>query len=317
MTTSLPVRVGATSAVLALALAGCGGAGGNDAGDGAWSYTTAFGNTVTLDEAPRTLVVDAYSAAALWDYGIRPAGVYGYGLSNGLGLGTADPSTMTVVGTDATFGTETAASLGADLVVGYSSEEDPTSWIWWDSAQAQQINAVAPFLGIDPSSTLDTTLDQYRSLAEALGGDTDGPAIEEQRAAYEEAKERVRRAVAAAPDLTVLPLNASADGVYLGTPELTVLGLLSELGVRLAGPPTDGPWATVSWENVAQYPADIVLEYPASRDVLASAPVYGSLPGVEAGQVVDWDDKRPNTYAEYTDWLTRFAETMERSTKVT
>ncbi|MBY6707550.1 ABC transporter substrate-binding protein [Rhodococcus sp. BP-241] len=317
MSTISAGRAGALLAALALAVAGCSTESGSSSGGEGWSHTTAFGNTVSLDAPPDTVVVDAYSAAALWDYGVRPAGVYGYGITNGLGLGDADLDSMTVVGTDAVFETEVAANMGADLVVGYSAETDPTSWIWWEAAQAEQINVVAPFLGIDPSSSLDGTLDQYRSLAASLGADVDSPEIASDRADYDAAKQRVRDAVAANPGVTVLPVNAAADAVYIGTEQLSVLGLLSDLGVSLAGPGFDGPWATVSWENVAQYPADIVLEYPASREVLDASPVYGSIPAVTSGDVLDWDDKRPTTYAEYADWLDRLADAVDRSSSST
>ncbi len=55
---------------------------------GGWSYTTGYGNTIDLDAAPQRIVVDAYSAAALWDYGIRPAGIFGYGITGGQATAT-------------------------------------------------------------------------------------------------------------------------------------------------------------------------------------------------------------------------------------
>ncbi len=72
---------------------------------------TGYGNTIDLDAAPQRIVVDAYSAAALWDYGIRPAGIFGYGITGGQATGNADVSTMKVVGTDGEMNMEALADL--------------------------------------------------------------------------------------------------------------------------------------------------------------------------------------------------------------
>ncbi|MGE2770425.1 hypothetical protein ACQGAO_18700 [Rhodococcus sp. 1.20] len=61
----------ALPAVATLLLAGCGSSDAapsteTRSADQSWSYTTGYGNTITLDHAPERIVVDAYSAAALW-----------------------------------------------------------------------------------------------------------------------------------------------------------------------------------------------------------------------------------------------------------
>lgn len=316
MKTSL--RASAAIAVLALAAAGCSSdAEAESASSESWSYTTGFGNTVTTDGRPDSIIVDAYSAAALWDYGVRPAGVFGFGITDGSGLGNAQADEMTLIGTDSVFDTEAAATLDPDVIIGYSKAAAPESWTWWEASQAEQITAVAPFVGVNTSVSVDETLNQYRSIAQSLGADVDSDEIASDREAFEAAKQRVRDAAASKPGLTVMPLNVSDAGVYIGTRNLVVLKLLNELGVSLAGPGAETPWATVSWENVPQYAADIMLEYPAGKEVLAQSAIYGSLPAVAAGQVLDWDDKRPNTYAEYADWLGQLADAIDSAQKVT
>ncbi|MFS9599365.1 hypothetical protein Q6311_30995, partial [Klebsiella variicola] len=79
--------------------------------------TTGYGNTITLDHAPERIVVDAYSAAALWDYGIRPVGIFGYGVGNPDVTDRADESTMTVVGREGELSAEALAALDPDLVI--------------------------------------------------------------------------------------------------------------------------------------------------------------------------------------------------------
>jgi iron complex transport system substrate-binding protein len=314
----ISLRASAAIAVLALAAAGCSSdAEAESTSSESWSYTTAFGNTVTIDGQPDTIIVDAYSAAALWDYGVRPAGVFGFGITDGSGLGNAKADEMTLIGTDSVFDTEAAATLGPDVIIGYSKAAAPESWTWWDASQAEQIAAVAPFVGVNTSVSVDETLNQYRSIAQSLGADVDSDEIAADREAFETAKQRVRDAAASKPDLSVMPLNVSDTGVYIGTQNIVVVKLLAELGVSIAGPGAETPWATVSWENVPQYPADIMLEYPAGKEVLAQSAIYGSLPAVAAGQVLDWDDKRPNTYAEYAEWLGQLADAIDGAQKVT
>ena len=131
-------RLVAVTAALALTLTACANSANDEpepAGEEGWSYTTGLGNTIDLDAAPEVIVVDAYSAAALWEYGVRPDGVFGYGLEEGAptdSLGHADRSTMEVVGTGGELDIEALAALEPDLVIGYGNQDNPESWTWWD-----------------------------------------------------------------------------------------------------------------------------------------------------------------------------------------
>ncbi|QBJ95738.1 ABC transporter substrate-binding protein [Rhodococcus sp. ABRD24] len=280
-----------------------------------WSYTTGYGNTITLDAAPKRIVVDAYSAAALWDYGIRPAGIFGYGITGGQATGNADVSTMTIVGNDGEMNMEALADLDPDLVIGYGNSDDPTSWTWWDEPMADKVNTVAPFTAVKFSGVpLPDVLTEYRNLAEALGGD--GDAAKADKAAFDANSDRIRKVAAERPDISLLPLNGDSSSLYTGTTKLAQLGYLSGLGVNFSGPDGDTGWADVSWEQVPSYPADIVMQYVRSHEAFAASPVFVRLPAVTAGQVIDWDDKRPNTYGNYAAWFAEVATAMENAREV-
>ncbi|MFC9516086.1 ABC transporter substrate-binding protein [Nocardiaceae bacterium NPDC056970] len=286
------------------------------ASDG-WSYTTGYGNTVSLDAAPQRIVVDAYSAAALWDYGIRPAGIFGYGITGGQATGNADVSTMKVVGTDGEMNMEALADLDPDLVIGYGNSDDPTSWTWWDEPMADKVNTVAPFAAVKFSGVpLPDVLTEYRNLAEALGGDVNGTTAKADKAAFDANSERIRKAAAERPGISLLPLNGDSSGLYAGTTKLAQLDYLSGLGVTFTGPGGDKGWADLSWEQVPSYPADIVMQYVQSHEVFAASPIFVRLPAVTAGQVIDWDDKRPNTYGDYAAWFAELATVMENAREV-
>ncbi|MFF1386402.1 ABC transporter substrate-binding protein [Rhodococcus erythropolis] len=255
----------ALPAVAALLLTGCGSSDASPStetrsADQSWSYTTGYGNTITLDHAPERIVVDAYSAAALWDYGIRPVGIFGYGVGNPDVTDHADESTMTVVGREGELSAEALAALDPDLVIGYGNSDDPTRWTWWDEPMGNTVNNVAPFVGVKFSgaSTPDV-LSEYAALAEALDGNTDTAAAREGKEAFESGAERIRTAAAKVDDIEVLALNGDSSELYAGTTALAQFGYLKELGVKFTGPGGDKGWADLSWEQVPDYPADIVF----------------------------------------------------------
>ncbi|WP_264028961.1 ABC transporter substrate-binding protein [Cellulosimicrobium sp. SH8] len=269
-----------------------------------WSWTSSgYGTTYELDEAPDSVVVDGYSAAALWDYGVRPAGVFGYGFSEAgaLSIGNAQVDEMEVVGADAEFNLEKLLALEPDLVIGFGNE-DGTAWTWWEDKVTEEATAVAPFVGMKfAGRPVVEVIEDYASLAEALGGDVESPEVTEAKAAFDERLDTLR-GIAAEKPLTILPLNG-AEELWVGQKNLGQLALLEELGFTIGGPQDQEAWAELSWERVPDYPADVVLSYTGSDEAMAANPVYAGLPAVQAGQVVGWDDKRPFTYASYVEWF--------------
>lgn len=316
-------RLAALTAALALALTACANTANTESAptaDGEWSYTTGYGNTITLDARPEVIVADAYSAAALWEYGIRPDAVFGYGLEEGaseLALGNADPDSMEVVGEGGELSVEKLAALQPDLVVGYGNSDNPTSWTWWDEDVAETVNEVAPFAGVNFSGQpIVDVIEEYAGLAEALGADAAASDAATAKEDFETASATLEETLAEKSDLTTIALNGDTSTLYAGTTSLSQLGLLDELGVNLVGPEAEG-WAELSWEKVPDYPADVVLAYVASTEAFADSPVYSSLPAVKAEQVTGWDDKSPNTYVHYAAWLKDLDEAYAAAEKVT
>lgn len=282
-------------------------ASGNPDSSAGWSYTTGLGNTITLESAPEVIVTDAYSAAALWEYGIRPDAVFGYGLEAGgseLALGNADRDSMQVVGTAGDLNIEALAALEPDLIIGYGNVDNDQAWTWWDETMAERANAIAPFAGVRFSDRpIVEVIEEYAGLAAALGADVDNSVAAQAKTDFEDAGTELRTTLATKPELTTIALNGDAASLYAGTSKLSQLGLLEDLGAKLVGPASDEGWSEASWEVIPDYPADVVLSYVASTKAFAEAPVYRSLPAVKAEQVAPWDDKMPNTYAHYATWL--------------
>lgn len=285
---------------------------------GEWTYTSGFDRTTTLDAPPERLVLDAYSAAALWDYGIRPVGIFGYGLeedASPLALGNVDLDGIEVVGRGGELNIEAMAALEPDLVIGFGTDRSQ-GWTWWEDGTTEAVTNIAPFLAVKFSGmAVEDVIQEYATLGEHLGGDRAPTEADQTR--YTENLTALD--AAAKPELSTIALNGDSSALYVGTGSLAQLRLLADHGVNLVGPEAgeDSPWAELSWENVPDYPADVVLAYVGSPGLFAAAPVYNSMPSVQAGQVVDWDDKQPFTYAAYADWLEQVVATYSAARDVT
>ncbi|MGO2051552.1 ABC transporter substrate-binding protein [Glutamicibacter sp. AOP38-B1-38] len=309
------------SAASIIALTSCGAQSAENASTGAspetlhgsWSFTDSFyEKKTTLDQLPESIVVDSYSAAALWDYGVRPTGVFGYGLTEegGLSVGNADVSQMTIVGKDAEFNLEKLLSLDPEVIIGYGNSEG-TGWTWWDEKVQGEATATAPYLPIKSGGRpVQSVIEDYAALAEALGGDTNTESAVQDKTAFTERLETLKGIAAEKPGLRIIALNGY-DELYVGQKTIGQLALLEDLGFEIAGPTADSGWASLSWEKVSDYPADVVLSYSGTAAQVKDHPVFSSLPAVQSGQVVEWDDKRPYTYASYVQWFDQLIDILE------
>lgn len=272
------------------------------------------GRTIDLPARPERLVVDTYSFAAMAPYGIRPVGHWGYGEDDPTTIGTADPSVSTSVGRDAELSLEAVATLKPDALIGYGNTAG-TGWTWWSEGVTERVAQIAPYIPIRLSgSGIVDVIEEYRRLAGALGLDVDSAEVRHAKDDFDAALSRIAD-LTAGRKLRVLALQANPDNLYLGV-NVAVLKLLAGAGVQLVpAEPTKpgGPWAEVSWENISRYKADLIMDFKtSSAEAHAQAP-WRELGPVKAGQVTDWNDKRPNNHRAYADWLNGFADAYERA----
>jgi len=76
----------------------------------------------------------------------------------------------------------------------------------------------------------------------------------------------------------------------------------------------DPYWELLSWEQVDRYPADVILyvgENPLESGALDDQELWSELPAVDAGQVVQFNDKWPYSYVFYADALQTLAEALD------
>jgi iron complex transport system substrate-binding protein len=307
-----------------MALAGCSSSGSTDdaaAGDGGGTKSSgpfSFSPdgyddvTVELDETPKNIVADIYSAAALMPFGITFAGVWGFGKDSG-GQGNLDVDAQNVIGLDSEFSLEKLAQAKPDLIIGVGNEKGD-GWTWWDDKVTGQVAEVAPFLPVRMDGTPSQMIERYTAIAKALGADIDSDEQKKLKQGFDDATDRVKKVAEEKKDwLTVMALNITGDEIFTSD-TLGVTEMLTDLGLELVGPkaPKDSPWATSSWEKISDYKADVILVADTSSGFEDNS-LWTSLPAVEKDQLGTWDDKRAYAYDVQTKWLNELADVLEKA----
>ncbi|GGK23367.1 ABC transporter substrate-binding protein [Pilimelia terevasa] len=270
------------------------------ASSGPWTYTDASGTPVTLPRRPERIVAYVGSAAALWDLGVKPVGVFGPQKrpdgSKDPQAGNVDVDAVTSVGNSwDDFNLEKFLALKPDLVVtgryGKGADE-----LWALPAESlAKIRATAPVVGINEyQAPLLTVIDDYRKLAASLGADLDAP---EQKAAvdgFTKAGDALKAALVAKPGLKVMFAYADKTNFYVTKPEyFGDISYYRSLGMDMVvGGGTEEHWEMLSWEQAGKYPADLIItdsrSHALSHDQLAAIPTWKQLPAVKANQIGLW-----------------------------
>ncbi|WP_443285611.1 ABC transporter substrate-binding protein [Streptomyces sp. 6N223] len=301
------------------------GGGEGSGGSGGWTFTDDRGETATLDATPRTVVGYVGSAAALHDYGVECAGVFGPTVLPGGGpdiqADGLDVDKLTVLGNAwGEFSVEDYARLEPDLLI--SDLHAPGEQLWYvPEDSADEILALAPAIGILTQSgvLLREVVERYAELAEALGADINADAVTRARAGFDDAAETLRRAARDNAGLRVLALSATEDALWCCVPgDFSDLAYYRDLGVEFVVPddPEEGGFfQSLSWENADLYPADLLLVdnrtgnlQPADLD--GSKPTWRNLAAVRAGQVASWTAEPTYSYAGCAPLLTDLAEAV-------
>lgn len=275
-------------------------AGGSD-DSGPFSFLDERDRTaVELERTPETVVAFTGLAAALYDYGVEVAAVFGpTTLADGspdIQAGRMPVEDLEILGNAwGEFDLERFAALGPELIVSHYYEGFD---LWFvPEERLEEVESLAPGIGIEVSRpSLDEIIDRHAALAEALGADL---ASKDNTAGVERfgnAAGAVAAAVAEKP-LKVLAVGAWPDGLYIANPPtFNLLAKCAELGADVVvpeNPDQNGYWELLSWESVDKYSADaIFLDVRtgniAPETLLADYPTWAALPAVAAGQVYGW-----------------------------
>ncbi len=325
--------MGAVAAVSgSVAIARLAGAQDASPAAGEWSYTDVLGNTVTLPEPPVRIVANIVTAAALWDLGIHPVGVFDWTVSNypdgnHIAWGNVPADEVVNVGnSDGNIEPEMLLTLDPDIVLTQTFDpSDPSLTNGVPPELLEQINAIAPVLVVTDMASTDVLVDRLVDLGASLGADLNAPDIVAAREAYEAKTAEFQEVAAEKASLTNLFANFDPSLIYVGGPkDVSELIWLSTLGLNFANADSEKAtefWEELSVEQALLYPADVIFSDVYSvlltAEDLAGEPVFAAMPAVAAGQVGLWNRDFPVSYAGATAFLETILETLRIAEKVT
>jgi iron complex transport system substrate-binding protein len=296
---------------------------------GPWTFTDDRPKAVRADRRPDRLVAYVGTAAALHDYGVECAGVFGpTKLKNGAAdaqAGDLDVGKVTVLGnTWGEFSVEKYAALNPGLLISHMYEP-PTLWYVPDQS-AGKILGIAPSVGIKVAGVpLTTPLQRYAQLAASLGADMNSGANAAQKARFEKASAGLRTAAKAAraAGIKVLAASASTESFYVSTPSSAAdLTYYRSLGVDFVVPNKvqGGFFETLSWETADKYRADVIMLDNRTATLqpkdLKGKPTWNRLPAVTAGQVTGWPSEPIFSYAKCADRIEALTKVLSSAKKV-
>jgi|GEM_PF-131548 len=292
--------------------------------DGEWSFTDDRGETITLPQRPERIVPYVPIAASLWDFGVRPVGVFGT-TRNADGdpeITTGDLDFDTVESLGETYGEidmEALVALKPDLIL-YDIYGEFDLWGLPPEVVAQ-VEAIAPIAGISfVNRPVDETIGKIEELAGLLGADLSAPDVVEARERFDEASEAVRTACAEKDGLLAIFSAGWTDNFYVANPPVwTDLIYFQNLGLDVVVPDIDEGelWETLSWEQANKYQVDLILNdarvAALAPEQLAEYPTWMAQPAVKAGQVGEWYTEFVPSYKGFAGVLESLAETIEAS----
>ncbi|HSX68663.1 ABC transporter substrate-binding protein [Nocardioides sp.] len=307
----------AVSTLTLLALAACGAAtdtADQKAASTDFSYEDARGTTVEIEGAPETVVGQASAAAALWDNGFEVAGVYGDLPANeNYLLGDLDVDKTKVLGKAwGEFNVEEYAALDPDLLIDMTFDGKT---LWYAGEVETQVEKLAPTLAMQLTGlSVTEQIEAFTDLAEKLGAEPD---IDEAKADFDAAVDRIKAVVESTPDLTVLAMSSYGEEIYFAnTPQHPDLAFLADLGVKFpeVKPDEAGIFEPVSLENIDKYDADVILVDARDTGGLAELKkkaIFNRLPAVAGGQQDLWYPAAPYSYEAYAEVFNSYADALE------
>ncbi|MFE5301324.1 ABC transporter substrate-binding protein [Streptomyces sp. NPDC056632] len=325
---------------LGAALAACGSdtKGGGDstkAGDkgGPWKFTDDRGTAVQAKSVPKNIVAFTGTAAALKDFGIEVKGVFGpttvkdpkTGAETAdVQAGDLDVKKVEIIGNVwGEFKIEEYLKLQPELLITDMWEKGD---LWYVPAeQKDKILKIAPSVALwAADKSMPAVLQRHADLAASLGADVQTARIKADKARFEAAAERVRKAAQGKKDIKVLIGSGSPDLFYVSTPARPTDTLyFKELGVNVITPAKldQGGWFEgLSWENVGKYQADIIMldnrTSALQPEALKAKPTWAALPAVKAGQVIPRVTEPLYSYAKCAPLLEDLAKALENAKKV-
>ncbi|MFF9687875.1 ABC transporter substrate-binding protein [Streptomyces sp. NPDC014623] len=230
----------------------------------AWNFADDRGRLVAADRRPSRVLAYVQAGATLWDYGIRPEGIFGSGhdgaepdraKTGALPLGAVDYR-----GSGADLDVDTLLRGAPDLVVAVSYGHGQLYGLDPDTAKHLEESVPVVVIDVGQARTLDRVAERFAELARSLGGAPAPAAAADLHAARARLRAAARSASGGPGVLALSPANQ--EQVHAARPRMwPELRVLDELGIGLVSPPegAGANWATVGWADAAALEPGIVL----------------------------------------------------------
>ncbi|WP_326675645.1 ABC transporter substrate-binding protein [Streptomyces sp. NBC_01237] len=230
-----------------------------------WRFSDDRGRLSTAARRPSRVLAYVQAGATLWDYGIRPRGIFGSDHDGSdpdrAKTGTLPLDEVDYLGAGDALDVETLLRDEPDLVVAVSYGGGHVYGLAQDTAKHLEERVPVVVLDVGTARTFTEIGDRFAELAHSLGAEVRPAATGDQEAA----RERLRAAVGEGSGDVVRVAALSPAGVaqaHVARPRMwPELRVLAELGVHLVEP-AEGPganWSTVGWDAVASLRPQVVL----------------------------------------------------------
>jgi iron complex transport system substrate-binding protein len=293
---------------------------------GEWTYTDDVGVTINRPTPPERIVAYLPIGSALWDYGLRPVGVYGTTRrpdgTPEVFAGNIDLESVESLGeTYGEMDLEKLVALKPDIVINDRWYDAMDLWGLEPSA-AEQVGQIAPIAEIKfTERPVTDTLASVVKLAVALGADPEAPEIVESKKAFEEAVAELEAAIAEKPGLKVMFMSGTAEQqLYVANPKQSAdMTLYQSLGLDIVVPevPPEEYWEELSWEQAGKYEVDLFLidsrQWSATGEQLMAIPTFASLPAAKAGAFGAWDIEYVPSYQGFTPVIKELTEVIRNA----
>ncbi|MDF0374017.1 MULTISPECIES: substrate-binding domain-containing protein [Streptomyces] len=226
----------------------------------AWSFADDRGRLAVAGRRPTRVLAYVQAGATLWDYGIRPEGIFGSGHDGAepdrAKTGTLPLDSVDYRGAGDDLDVDTLLRGRPDLVVAVSYGHGQLYGLDPDTAKHLEGSVPVVVIDVGQARTLDRVAERFAELARSLGGAPVAGAAEE----LDAARERLRSAPGEPRVLALSP--AGQAEAYAARPQMwPELRVLAELGITMVSPPAGAGvnWATVDWRTAADLEPDVVL----------------------------------------------------------
>jgi iron complex transport system substrate-binding protein len=300
------------------------GCGSGSKGETRWTFIDDRKHRVLLKRRPTRIVAYSTAAAALYDWGVTPAGVFGDSPREDPLLAGLPWNKVTIVGS--VYGQvdiETLRALKADLIVSRWYPPYAPVFGFKDLKQQRAIGSQVPIVGINGHVIGTRQIDRFGELARALGVSAASGTVAHSRAAFVRAAANLSQVARRKSNLRIIAVSADQSTMYVArvAPESGDLAFYAQRGVPLVSAETSDPyWDRLPWKEAGKYQVDgILYDAKGTNLPLRSAkavPTFAELPAVRANQIGAWHADPPPSYQQYTKNINDLAKTIASWHKV-